>query len=65
MARALEARGLLRRQHVFESVVEADLSYLRDALLPVFAQVWDEGYGDDLSCHEPRENPYRVEQEDQ
>lgn len=21
---------------------------------------WDEGYGDDLDCHVPRENPYRV-----
>lgn len=24
----------------------------------VAAAAWDEGYGDDLTAHEPRENPY-------
>ncbi len=29
----------------------------------VAAAAWDEGYGDDLTCREPRENPYREDQE--
>jgi len=65
LIRAFEGAGLIRRNHPFEQIVEADSSYLADTVLAVLPQIkadaWDEGYHAGQHATVPRRlNPYRA-----
>lgn len=53
--------GTCHAGDLFEAGTPAERVYLGSDVARLLAEAWDEGYGDDLTCNEPRENPYRTE----
>ena len=64
ISRTLVDAGLLRpKSHIFDRVIEADLSYITAALRPLIAKVWEQGHLQvcvGCNCDYDRINPYRI-----